>query len=283
MTRSPLLLLALAVGACSSPPSGLSPDDAIAEAHAAAQGGDVGRALDLIDEAAASGDIRALAFRADTYARGSVRVPMGYVYGETAHDVAFWAWPWEARDARRTFERALAERVGRGDHDARFVLAGRLAEMERVGGEWVRRDLDSARAVYHALEADGAEPFRLAALAMVLGDEAGWDRHVDAAAAEGHPEACGFQAMRREDGRAFLGAVAIAASIDAVEACRQRGPDLPGGRVVPSTGEHLVGTLAEQSRLGNGAAVATLDSLRQSGVFERHPRLAALAETATDA
>ena len=281
MSRLFLLPLALAVGACSSA-SGLEPEAAVEAAHAAAANGEPRRALALLDEAAADGDLDALRLRAEVLERGYFRVPVGYVRGQTQTNVAFWAAPWRPGQARRAFDRALRDGADAGDPDALFALADALADRQFVDGEWVDGDRDSARAVYRRLEADGADDLRLAFLAQRLDDDAGWRAHLEAAADAGKAQACIFLTYAGSAGSPFT-AARLADQIDTFSACRERaGPGDPGPQFF-DVADHSVRSLAEAARAGNAASVATLDSLRQLGVFERHPHLAPLAEAATDA
>ena len=276
--------LALAVGACSSPAAPVgSAEDAIDAAHAAAEAGDTGRALDLIDRAAASGDIEALAFRADVYERGYLAVPAGHRSGEPAHHVAFWAWPWEAAGARRDAERALAERVERGVHDALFLLADRLVSGRFVDGRWARppAERDSARALYRRLAAEGGDPQRLAWLARSLGDPDAWLGHLRDGVAAGDDRACVYLAAF-EDHRDRHSAALTSRAIDALEACRAMAPAADRADPFHTFADRTLGTLAREARSGNGDASAALDSLRQLGVLDRHPRLADVADGETD-
>ena len=73
-------------------------------------------------------------------------------------------------------------------------------------------------------------------------------------------------------------AARVGERIDALEACRDRVPEADRGPTPYGYGEEVLTDLADQVRQGNAAAATLLDSLRADGLFDRHPRLAPLAD-----
>ena len=270
MTRlPPLALVALALlAACGPRPSGLSPDAAFQASLAAAERGEVPRALALLREAADAGHLGALALRAEATRRGYLRTADGgRTPGPSERTLSFLVLPGEAEAAQNAYARALRRAASKGDPDARLRLALDLARPRWIGGEWATPDADrdSARALYRSLAAGGAAPGPLAALARLLGDEGAYAVHLDAAAAAGDARACRFRAHAAHRDRSS--AARFSAFADAVEAC----PPVPGHDPLADD----VRALRRQARSGNAAAVALLDSVRAGGLFRRHPRLAA--------
>ena len=274
--RLALLVLLVAAG-CGPGPSGLAPDDAFQASLAAVDQGDVPRALVLLDEAAAAGHLGALEYRARSYRLGYLRTDRynGWQRGKIEDAHPFLVLPGQAEAAEAEYQSALRSAADAGDPDAMFRLALELGQRRWLGGEWVRTasGLDSARVLYDRLVAADAPPRDLAALARVL--DLGPDRwsHLARAAQAGDPVACLHRAYD-EHGVPFS-ARYLAAAIDALEACRE----MAAGTPTPVAFDHndqTLGALAEQVRAGNRAARVILDSLRADGVFERHPRLAAV-------
>ena len=274
MSRLALLAL-LAVAACSPTRSDLAPEAAYDAHHAALLDGDADRALSLLDEAADAGHLGALVQLARAHQRGYLVTPYDAERKAAAH-LPIHATRWQTGRTLRRYERVLRDSVRVGSHDALFLLADRLVAPKPVDGEWAmpEADRDSAAAIYAALAAQGADPFRLAFLADRLGDEAAYLRHLDAATDAGNPQACALRVQHRRGRHAPFTAARLAEQIDALEACRARAPESDRGAY--TYGDELVVDLAAQAGRGNAASVATLDSLRQRGVFERHPRLAAV-------
>ena len=265
--------LAAAVAGCGGPPSGLSPDDAFGAAMVAVDSGDAVRALALLDEAADAGHLQALAVRAEAYGRGYLRTDYGrgYQRGVLPANVRFVVWPGQAARTARAYHDALRAGVDRGDADATLQLAHELAEPKYIDGRWVKppADRDSARALYRRLRAAGADPYRLAMLAYALDDTAERDRQLAAAADAGNGEACWLRLWWTGGPRDLATAAGFSAFVDDAEAGppEMRGED-PVARDLRA--------LTDQARSGNAAAVALLDSLDAGGLFERHPRLAAV-------
>ena len=261
--------LALAAASCGPSPSGLSPDAAFEAALDAVEAGDVPRALALLDEAADAGHLAALEYRADSYRTGTLRTGYGQGYRRGVLDArhAFLVLPGQADAAARAYRDALAS-AAEHDTDARFQLAHQLAEPTWTDGrhDSPPAELDSARVLYSRLRAQNADPYRLAMLAWALRDTTERDRQMDLAARAGNSHACWFRLWTGE--RRSLATVAgFSDYVDDAEACaidaEAADPVADGLRA-----------LVEQSRAGNGASVALLDSLRADGLFDRHPRLA---------
>ena len=273
-----LVLLALAAG-CGPAPSGLSPDDAFQASLAAVGEGDVPRALALLDEAAEAGHLGALDYRARSYRHGYLRTDWSAATssrpGKIEETHAFLVLPGQARAAQADYRRALDAAADTDDLGAMRQLAFELGQPRWIGGEWTTRPsaLDSARVLYDRMQALGADPLDLANLARVLNLDDAHRAHLQAAAEAGDPVAC-LQRAYNDHGYPFS-ARGMAPAIDALEACRR----LAAGGVSPVSFDQNVqrlGDLAAQVRSGNDQARAILDSLRADGVFERHPRLAAV-------
>ena len=263
-------LLVLALGACQTP----APDAARSSAayQAALGAGDAERALGLL-RTAAPGDLRAHAQLSEAYERGylvrrdtlggpDVRLPIRTLPGQASLE----AW---------RLERHLGRAAEAGDPDAMLALARRGSEtIEIRDGKLVPAVLDPsqrrlAEATYQRLVGEDVDRFQLGMLAHVLGDSAAYRRHVSEAAAQGDPTACDFKIwFMGGDDRPSLGpAEGLALYYDRVAACRP-------GHPIPSAAMRSLRDLRAQLDQGNPAAAVALDSLRQLGVFERHPELA---------
>ena len=270
MTRL-LAALAVALAGCGTAPSGLSPDDAFQSAMAAVDSGDVRRALRLLDEAADAGHLDALAVRAGAYRRGYLQTDYGrgYQRGVLPSNLPFFVLPGQAGAAGRAYQDALAAGAARHDADAMFRLAHELAQPQWINSERIPpADLDSARAIYDRLNAQSADPFRLAMLALSLHDTDERNRQLDVATEAGDGRAC-WWTLWTGPRRNLATAAGFSDYVDDAEACPL---DLQADDPVADD----LRALAGQVRAGNDAASALLDSLRAEGVFRRHPRLAAL-------
>ncbi|PAP77958.1 hypothetical protein [Rubrivirga marina] len=276
MVRLSILCLLL-LAACRPAPSGLTPHEAALAHLDALRAGDADRALALLDEAAEAGHLEALHILAHAHGRGYLQTPYDSVQKSTSH-LPIFSTRWEAGRALRRFERALRDSVRAGSVEAQFLVADRLLGTRRIPGARDEVDPDSARALYHTLAARDADPLRLAFLANRLGDDEAYLAHLDDAAEAGDPNACVFRYWRRRDRDARFSAAGVAREIDALEACRARALEAHHDAEMFTSGERVVGDLAAQAREGNAEATATLDSLRATGVFDRHPRLAPLAD-----
>lgn len=233
--------------------------------------------MSLLKAHADAGDLDALRELAWGYDHGYLRVSptpendgMSYLLIRT--------WPWDAPVSARRYERALNHAARAGDETALFYVADRLLLPHVRGADDPpsSADKDSADAIYRRLVAADADPFRLALLAQHRDDDEGYRQHLAVAADAGNPTACVFRTYM--DRRAQSDAAGIASQIDAMEACRDRATESPYDASLLTYADRTIRGLADQVRQGNGAAVALMDSLRAEGVFERHPRLAALAD-----
>jgi len=251
--------------------SGLPPGDAFQAHYKALADGDTHRALALLEDAAESGHLDALATLAEARHRGYLRSPSE----SAATFIPIVTFPWQAPLAARRLDRALRAGVEAGNETARFFAAEHLLDKRFVDGEWVssEADRDSARALYRSLADDGADPFRLAFLAQRLQDKDAYFHYLNAAAESGNPSACSLLFWPKTRSHK-PDADALAERIDEVEACRQRVPeadrDQPSFDFAANTVRALVAAGTEMAPV--------VDSLRALGVFERHPRLAALVD-----
>lgn len=268
------LALSLALAAC-SPSVGtgarlVDSPDGYAEA---VRSGDSEAALQILDAAADAGHLGALATLADAHQRGYLSVP-GNEDG-TVH-LPIRSWPWTAPLASRRYERAVRARADDGDPDAWFLIADGYVAQAFADGAWAtpEADMDSARAIYRRLVATDADPLRLAILAQRVGDEDAYRAHLATAAAGGNSQACIFQSWAERSGTSRFDVGALAAFIDRTEGCRALAPERDRDATLYTYGTSAVQTLRSEAEAGNAAAVATLDSLRATGVFDRHPALA---------
>ena len=276
MTRLWVFALVVLAG-CGPAPSGLSPDDAFQAALAAVAQGEVPQALALLGEAAQAGHLDALEYRARAYRFGYLRTDWSAVTrgepGKIEGPPAFLVLPGQAEAAQADYRRVLESAADAGDTDAMFRFAAMLDEHSWHGTERALA-LDSARAVYRQLVDLGADPFRLALLAHNLDLDDDHRHFLPVAAQAGDPVACLHQSYASN--RGAFSARGVARSIDAFEACRLLAEDAPRPGVEFNQSDRSLSALATQARDGNHDARGILDSLRADGVFERHPRLAAV-------
>ena len=274
MTRLVLAALAVFVAGCGPAPSGLSPADTSEAVDHAVRRGDTDRAVALLRASADAGDYHAYGRLADAYGRGYFTARDAV--GAPERNVAFRTWPWQAALARRAYVRGRDRAARAGDPVALLDVATSYGDARQiVGGQLVASDLtpaqrDSAEAIYALLVDTDVPRLRLALLAKDLGRDDAYRQHVGEAVAAREPNACAFQiwfsdAAPRVSLRHTAG---LAAYLDRVRACAPEAPP-------PAEAVQQMEALREQVVLGNPAAAVALDSLRQLGVFERHPRLAA--------
>lgn len=253
-----------------------SPQAAYEAAEAALTAGDADRAWDLYNEAADGGHLAALATVVEGREQGYLIVRDAG--GRRAGHAAVLSLPGQALLARRAFERTLADSARSGRPEVLLLLAQTLrGSMTIINGEfdpdWTTEDRDSVAAIYQRIQDADLPQFQLALLAKALGDDDAYRQHLDRAAAAGEPHACTFKLFFTGEKHDRSTAADLARYIDAADAACQ-----PGGK--PDPAADTVRKLAEQIRYGNDEAAALLDSLRAEGVFERHPRLAALVADA---
>lgn len=249
------------------------PEAAYEAAQAARTAGDGERAWSLFTEAAGGGHLAALRTVAEARDRGYLTVDDADGRGATGH-VGVLSLPGQAALARLAFRHALADSAQTGRPEVLLMLAQELhGEATFVNGElrsdWSGGGRDSAAAIYHRIKGADLPRLQLALLAKALGDDDAYRQHVDEAAAAGEPHGCAFKLYFTGDRHDTSTVSGLSRYLDAAgAACPPGGPDDPAAETVR--------TLAEQAAAGNGAAVDVLDGLRAEGVFERHPRLAAL-------
>ncbi len=277
MHRSLLLVLVWGASACGPAPLNGSPQDAFDAAQEAVDAGDADRALALLDQAADAGHLAALGTRAEAYEQGylTVRNPGR----EGARYVTVQPLPGQAALARRAYERTLADSVRAGHPPALLAAALQLAgplyiEEGRQVSHAPAADLDSAAALYRRLQDTDGPHLQVAFLATALRDEDGRRRHLDAAVTAGEPQACFIKLWWFGDRPDTATAAGMARYLDTIESTC---PKSPGATDLAA---ESMRTLTDQVERGNEAAVQFLDSLRVEGVFERHPRLAALVDEA---
>ena len=268
------LVLLLALAACAPSPD-LDPDQAFARAQQAILDRDAETAHALLADAARQDHIPSLKLLLVGYDRG-FRVP-GEWDGTEPVTLPVNAWPGQFTLTGFRFVRALNRAARAGDPDARLAVALDDFRTTRVvNGEVIPPALTPAQrntltALYQGLADTGVDRFQLARLAQVLGDDEAYRRHVAEAAALGDPTACTVKVWFHEDDpqTTLSHTAGVARYLDRVKACV---PDRP----LPPEALHPFRDLRAQLALGNPAAAAALDSLRQLGVFERHPELAAV-------
>ena len=270
---SRLCVLALLLAAC-APPGDLAPDDAVRVAEAAVRAGDAGRALALYGVAADAGHLDALRTVAEARRRGYFTGSAPWPAPAQAVHLPVRNWPGQAARAERAYEATLADSARAGHPPALAAVAQRLIDSNWDGETWhdpTEADSASARAIYRRLDASGADPMRLFALAQSLGDEAAARRHLRDADAGGHPQAC--VVLYWLDGERDLSSTeGLAAYLDQVHTCPG-----PGG-AGPAEAAQTVRALVGRAAAGNPAAADLLAGLRTTGVFERHPALAPLLD-----
>lgn len=276
---SRLLVLITAVTACGALASGL-PSALLADAP------DADRALDRLTEAAADGDVYALHELAEARRRGYVRASSQS--GRIPTHLPIWSWPGQAWLAHRNFERTLRDSVAAGHSDALFLTADRLLQPWRRGHSGgvgpTEADRDSANVLFDRLVGREPSSLRLAFLAKQLRREADYERLLTEAAGR-EPRACAFHlamtfrkagpsgsAPSPSEQAEFLDAAAVCADLFETHDLDERDP-----------GSSFVVGLVEQTASGNAEAADLLAGLRAEGVFERHPRFAALLPDAPSA
>lgn len=270
MLRRPALAALAALLTTCSPHADLGPDEALRAAHDALGADDAGRALALYGVAADAGRLDALATVAEVRRRGYFNVSAGWPAPAATRHLPVWSWPGQAALAERAYAAALRDSARAGHPDALARVADRLLDRTWDGEAWrdpTAADRDSARAIYRRLDAEGADPLRLYSLAWALGDEAGKRRHLEAADAAGHPQACVFL-FYLEGGRDLATPEGLAGYLDHLHACPG-----PGG-AGPTAAREDVRAIVAQVEAGNAAAADLLDGVRTLGVFERYPHLA---------
>ena len=279
-----LLALAGLVAACGPPPSGLSPDDAYEAAWAAADRGDVRRALGLLDEAADAGHLAALGARAEAASRGYLRTRGG----APERNLAYLPWPGEASRTAARYDAALRDSVRAGHSDALYLALDDVLGRGGPGSEPARADRDSADALYRRLVQTGRGTLGLAFVAQRLGREADSERWLAEAAAQDRG-ACfhrlflstALPPSETPEDRAAVEAELRspryhADFIGGAERCAAL-PD--GGALASGDGVRVdvsgrfVRALRAAAAAGDDEATALLDGLRAEGVFQRHPRL----------
>ena len=259
MILSRLFLLAagaVVFAGCGDPGAHLSPNEAVEAAEQIAGDGEPRRALALYRSAAERGHLDAMDALADAHRDGYVRAGMGGKF------VPFLPMPWEGERAaerwRQRHERALRDGVRDGDFEAVWQVVQRLRRDDSASAQ------DSISSLVAPFLAQGDSRAQLA-VAMDVYREAPATRDSLLARAEagGSGQAC---VLRRILDQTFgFGTVdRLVAYIDAAETC----PPIPGQPLTPGQAE--IRALRESEV---PATRALYDSLRQSGVFQRHPHL----------
>ena len=249
-------------------------EELYAAAQTALTEGRPAEAFALFDEAAAAGHVLALARVAKVREAGYLRSPR--YRGQPAVDYAVPSLPGQVAWMRWRSQRALAHAADAGDPEALLAVAtDLLGSVYWIEGQPRTRvgeaDLDSVASIYQQIRGEDLPQMPLGVLALGLGDDVAYHRHLDRAAASGEASACTFKLWFSGDRHDTSTAVGFARFIDAaVEAC----PFVPNG---PDPAADDLRRLAAEIDAGNREARLFLDSLRAEGVFDRHPRLAAIA------
>ncbi len=258
----PSLPLVVLVGLLAACAPDLAPDDARAAADAAAERGEAWQALRLYRAAATQGDLDALDTVADAYEQGYVRAGSA-----PSRFLPILTLPGQGRRWRARYERERDTRARAGEPAVLMRLADDLTVWKSND---TAADRDSARAIRQRLvDADYAPALLYAAFTTMREDSLASDSLLRRAEAAGSAQACAIRAGFSH--RQRVTAAQTAAFIDDIERC----PPVPGAG--PTGGERIVQNLVAAERRGEVGATAHLDSLRALGVFQRHPRLAALA------
>ncbi|MEM1055908.1 MAG: hypothetical protein AAGI52_10305 [Bacteroidota bacterium] len=291
VTRLPLAALALVLAACTPD---LSLDEALDAAAAAEARAEPREAIRYYKLAADQGDLGAIKTVAASYRDGYLRAkgPDRPVHAgeETSSFMPLLVLPGQASHWQRRYERERDGRALAGDPSAWMRVAEDLTVWNR---NETPADADSALAIRERLVREGYHPAILQkALSVFREDrEAGLELFHQAEAA-GSPGACQlratwlhYQVGIESPAKPDPSANATAQFIDALEAC----PPVETGPDEPERGARLVANLAKAAASPSDTfgsaddAVASLDSLRALGVFDRHPRLTAfLGEAATE-
>ena len=270
-----LLLLPLALAACSPD---LSPEAAREAAYEAEAASDVRAALRYYKAAAEGGDLGAMQTLAEAYERGHHRArgPVTRDGEDASRYMAIVALPGQARFWRGRYERERDERAFGGDPG---VLLSVAQDLDRRGSTPAERD--SARAIRQRLldakhtpamvgealrtmKDDSLRAFALLEEATDLGSaQACLLQRVLVHAREGYEHVMAQQRAGIEP--TTIPAAMEARHIDEIEAC----PNIPTDR--DDMGAQVV--IRQLRERGTPEAGTRLDSLRILGVFERHPHL----------
>jgi TPR repeat protein len=273
-----LIIATTILAGCGDRHAHIEPVDAILEAQDAFEDGEIGTGLRLLKSAGRRGDIHALAYLADAYESGYVRVSTpdrSDIRGEGETNVAFWTWPWEAGRWRRAHEAELERGVAAGEPLALLARVRMLEQRRFVDRRWrepSEEDLVEARSILVGLAEQGS----VDAMVHLGVSTPGMDREeglrwLSRAEAAGHPQACWFRLWFYEGDPRFATAAELVVSIDRAEVCHAMDRDQ-----TYDFAAETVSTLGREGARANEAAVTSLDSLRILGVFDRHPRLSSL-------
>lgn len=248
-----LALLCLLLVGCSSPP----PSDAHAAVEAALRDGDGHRALGLLRQAAADGDLYAMAQLADGLERGYVSAGYDEQRGGALH-VPVRVWPGEAAWRRYRFTAARDRRARAGDPDAILLVAEHLHHRAWRDGAWESPSpvhIDSAQVLLEPLAMRGHinAMVWLSTMARSDGRPGDADAWLRRAEARGSVAACTQRAWGAR-GRA-PNVAALAAHLDQLDRCRQ----MPGGAWVDT--EAPIANLRRAAEADAPGARALLDSL----------------------
>lgn len=256
-----LLLLPLALAACSPDLSPEAARDLAAEAEAS---GDARGALRAYKAAAKGGDLEALNIIANAYRDGYVRAQTTSA-SDGATFLPIMTWPgqgdrWQARYSRERDDAARS-----GDPAAWMRVADDLTVWNR---EETTADRDSAKAIRQRLVDEGYHGALLhTAFQMMRDDRERAIALLVRAEAAGSPQACHVRQMFERAGTSIVTASQWSDEIDRLESCPALGTTRPYGAA------KVIGNLREAEARGESNATAHLDSLRALGVFERHPHL----------
>ena len=266
-----LLILPLALAACSSPGADLTPEATFALANSAAARGETKEALALYKDAAKRGDLDALSTVSRAMRQGYIRAPEpeNTRQGEImAHHLPIFVLPGQAGLWRDRYETEKAGKAAAGDPYARYLVAQDLRIWKR---DATPAERDSARAIMDGLVAEHFGPAVIPATMRLYreGDVQTADSMLALVKPPYHASACAFgvtwRGMTPAGQTPDISAEATARVIDAYEAC----PDLPDGYEKRS--QTIVQNLMRSERERD---IAHLDSVRALGVFQRHPHLA---------
>ena len=279
MKATALLLIAFLVGCRPTTTQGAYPS--AYEAALLDRDGDLATAL--LKSAASSGDTGAFRTVADAAATGFLVSPRvgSYLYtgglaAEPDSQLTFRLLPGEGALIAYRYRRSLDKAAASGEPDALLAVAETLLGAQaRVASGQLRSldplapaELDSARHIYDRLTGADVPRVRLAWIARGLGDEGAFARHIAEGIEADEPLACQFHVWHTGVPPDLSSTQGYADFYDRVLGCD---PDEGYAYVADS-----IAYLAGESERGNEAAAVAVDSLRQLGVFERHPQLAAL-------